>query len=125
MRVFRKKDLIIFGISIIIAGLYTYISNQNGFLHNLINIFFIIGIFHVSIGFCVYVRNAGLFKLFSYASYKRQFRKHKNADPSARPLSMADYAHELAKNPKTMKEYYIIGLPFLIVSFVLGFAQYQ
>ena len=77
------------------------------------------------IGFFVYVRNVGLFISLSYLQYKRQFRYHKNTDHTVHPLSMADYINERAKNRKPLKIYFIVGLPFLVVSYLLVISEQQ
>ena len=121
MGIYRKSNLTIFWAGLIFAVIYTYISYRPGVLFNITNFLFLAGIFHVAIGGCVYVKNSGLFKSMTYMAYKRWFRKHEGANPAARPMSLADYTLEMAKRRSPMKEYFIIGLPCLVVSYALAF----
>jgi len=119
--IFRKKDAVIFIISIILAVIYTTNSYRPDILFNISNATFIIGIFHAAIGGCIYINNVGLFKTFTYRAYKRKFKQTGSADPTSRPLSFADYAVLLSTNKSSIKEYLVIGLPFLAISYVLAF----
>ena len=121
-KIFGKKDLAIFVLGAVFAFAYMFANLGAGFLFNMINLFFVIGIFYVSIGCCVYIRNVGLFKSFAYMAYKRKYRRYGNPDPTARPLSMAEYAMELSKKRGSFREYFIVGLPFLTASFAMAFA---
>ena len=107
--------------SLIFAAIYTIISYRPGFLFNLTNFLFLVGVFHTAAGACVYVRNSGLFKSMAYTSYKRWFRKHPGADPTARPMSLAEYTLQIYGRRLPMKGYFLIGLPCLAVSYALLF----
>jgi hypothetical protein len=123
MEIFRGKSLAVFITGIVFAGLYTFTNYRPGFLFNITNFLFLVGIFHVAIGGCVYVKNSGLFKSMTYMSYKRWFRKHEGVNPTARPMSLAEYTIEMSKRPSPMKGYFIIGLPCVVVSYALVFIQ--
>jgi hypothetical protein len=54
-------------------------------------------------------------------SYKRKMRRMKGADHSARPMSLAEYNDELLKRRSSVKGYFIISAPFLIISILMVF----
>ena len=119
---FGKKELIVFIIGFVFAALITWVGWHSGFLFNASNFTFALGAFHVVIGLCACIRNIGVFRLYSYTAYKRAFRRHGNADPSAKPMSFAEYATEFSKNKASVKEYFVVGLPLVILSYVLAMA---
>ena len=120
-RTFAKKDLVLLGIGVVFAVFFTIIGYRPGLWFNAANFLFCVGIFFITAGFCVHIRNIGLFKAFSYIGYKRSFRRHGKADPSANPLSFAEYAIELTKKRKSLKEYFILGIPFVALSYLIVF----
>ncbi|MCL2376871.1 MAG: DUF3899 domain-containing protein [Defluviitaleaceae bacterium] len=120
---FRKKDLIVFAISLVFAAFYTWVGWQPHFFFNAANFTFCIGMFHIIVGLWVWIKNIGVFRLFTYMAYKISFRRHGHADHSAKPLSFAEYAMEVAKRRSTIKEYFIIGLPFVAISYLFVFAH--
>jgi len=123
-RFFGKKEKTMLVIGFILALFYTIRNYQPGILLNITNIFFIVGIFHVMIGLWVYVQNVGLFKIFTYRTYRWKFKRTGQPDPTVRPLSFADYAIELANNQRSIREYFIVGMPFLVLSFILAFISF-
>ncbi|MCL2006551.1 MAG: DUF3899 domain-containing protein [Treponema sp.] len=119
-RYFAKKDLKNFLIGAGIAVFYTVLHRGPYFIFNLVNFLFIIGLYHLVLGLCVIIGNSGLFKIFTYQNYKRKFRLSARDNPTIRPMDLGEYTKELHKNRRSVKNYFIVGLPFFLLSYLIA-----
>ena len=121
--VFSIKDAAVLAVGSAVAGVFTYINRVSP-AGNICNFIFFLGLIYISVGFSVYVKNAGLFKTFSYMRYKSRFRGVGEPDPRNRPLSMAGYALEQARKKSSLAEYFIVGVPLLVIAYIMAFNLY-
>jgi len=116
MPTIKRKDLIIFGIIAVPATIMTINSHSPNFWHIASNFTFGMGFIYIMVGLSVIVRNLGLFKTLSYNKYRRDFRKHGNADSSARPASFGEFVTDTTGN-RPYKGYLIFGAALLALSY--------
>jgi len=116
----KKKDLIIFGVVCIPAAIMTINSYRPTWPHVASNFTFGIGFIYLIIGLCIVVRNFGLFKTLGYNRYRRNFKKHGNADPSARPVSFGEYVVDTQRHDPFAR-YLLVGAGFIALSFLFAY----
>lgn len=123
-KIFGKSDLVLFLIALAVAIITTISSHRpEGLLFNVSNFTFAMGMVYIIVGLSAVVKNmGGMFTSLSYLRYKRKFRRHGHADPSAKPLSYGDFLAEKTKNKVGLKKYFFVGLPLLAVSWLLAMA---
>ena len=115
-----KRDVVLFVIVLVMATAITLSSYRPGLLWNAANFTFGLGIIYIIIGLSVIVRNLGLFHSISYTNYRRNFRKYGNADYDAKPISFGEFVMTKEKNKSQYKGYLLVGVPFTLISFLLG-----
>ena len=118
-RMFGIRDLILLNVGIAFSAFFTIIAYRPGFIFNLINFTFCLGIFHILFGFGVVLKNIGPFKAFGYMQYKRGFRRSGKASPTVQPLSFGEYV--LSRKRYSYKEHFFAGMPFIMISLALLF----
>lgn len=118
----KSKALLI---TSIIAVLYLIWLHSPGFVRNISDFCFMVGILHVVVGATRYIHNVGLFKTFKWMAYRRRTRKTKALDGTElRPMSLADYTHTYIYADQYQKAVdwpLIRGVLFLAVSFAISF----
>jgi len=120
-KIFGKNDFGIFMMAMALAAIIAATSYRTGmFFYNASNFAFGVGAVYVVIGLSVIVKNIGLFRSVGYMRYRREFRRTGDADYSAKPVSYAEYNMEKDKNRRSVKKYFIVGLPFLVISYLLA-----
>jgi len=115
-----KRDVILFVIVLVLAMAITLSSYRPEFLWNAANFTFGFGIIYIIIGLSVIIRNLGLSHSTSYTNYRRNFRKYGNAEYDAKPISFGEFVMNKEKNKSSYKRYFIVGVPFTLISFLLG-----
>lgn len=123
-------------ITIVFLIIYTFFNRHLSFVLNLSNSFFIIGLIYILIALVFYVRNVGFFKLISYHRYrKRQLRniksntnkstvnKHMNYDYTHNEniMEFHEFCEEHYKDKWSNKEFFLFGIPLLILSYILAY----
>ena len=66
-----------------------------GAVRNVSDWFCMVGLVHILVGCARYIRNVGLFKTFSYAAYKRQWKRNGHPTGETRPMSLAEYTQNV------------------------------
>lgn len=96
-RLLNNDKIKILLISALIAAVMQLIHHAPGLLRNLSDWLFLTGLLHILVGAVRYIKNVGLFKTFSYMSYKRRWKKHVHSGES-RPMSLAEYTVNVILN---------------------------
>ena len=93
---YLKKDKVrILLVSVLLSVVCLAVRRVPGWMRNLSDFCFVVGIVHIFVGATRYVHNVGLFKTFSYTAYKRRWRKHGHPSSEMRPMSLAEYTQNV------------------------------
>ena len=109
-----------FGVVSIPAAIMTINSYRPTLAHIVSNYTFGVGFIYIIIGLSVVVRNFGLFKTLGYNRYRRNFKKHGNADPSARPATFGEYVVETQRHDPFVR-YLLVGVGFIALSLIFAY----
>ena len=91
-----KRDRIrIFLIAALLAFAGLAVRRAPGAVRNVSDWFCMVGLVHILVGCARYIRNVGLFKTFSYAAYKRQWKRNGHPTGETRPMSLAEYTQNV------------------------------
>ena len=123
-KIWKNEYFRLFLISLGIAIVYELFFHANGALRILSDSFFLMGIVHLVVACIRYIRNVGLFKTFSYSSYKRHWKKDHKNDPETRPMSLAEYTEKVIYDDMRQKpvlRLFITSFAFWAVSVVFMF----
>lgn len=118
-----RNSFIIFGLAVV----YLIITYRTGFLRNLSDLLFIMGLLHFLIGGKRYIKNVGLFKTFSYWSYQRRWRRVGPEDGELRPMTLAEYTINVVWDEtrhRSVKKELGIGIVMMVLSAVMAVIFY-
>lgn len=123
-RLLNNDKIKILLISSVVAAVVQLIHHVPGILRNLSDWLFLTGLLHILVGAVRYIKNVGLFKTFSYMSYKRRWKKHVHSG-EARPMSLADYTVNVILNDANQRPVawpLMAGLALCAASFLVALA---
>ena len=121
MKTLNKKTLIKYSLSSLGFGIIsTYFTRDADLLVNIINIFFVSGLFSLTFGLISIIRKFGLFDVFLYSfGLLRAYSRHFKDDPeNENPKSYHQYREEKTKH-NFKNEPLIIGALFILISGLL------
>jgi len=82
-------------ISVLLSAACLAVRRVPGWMRNLSDFCFVVGIVHIFVGSTRYIHNVGLFKTFSYSAYKRRWKKSGHPSGETRPMSLAEYTQNV------------------------------
>lgn len=122
-RIWKMEQTRIFLVATAIAVVLLLLRQQSGWLRNVSDFLFVIGMVHILVGSHRYVRNVGLFKTFSYMGYKIRWKRSGKAAGELHPMSLADYTQNVIMDESRQKPVLWVlcaGVGWCLASFLLA-----
>ena len=124
-RLMKKESVKTFAVTSLIAIVFLLLRRNTFIFRNISDFFCMQGLMHIVIGASRYIRNVGLFKSFSYLSYRHKWKKIGALNGETHPMSLAEYTQNIIMDEtkqKSVKCPMIIGLISFLISYALIFA---